>query len=91
MSLAIEVSRVREILLPDGAWHEVVEGSVGMDAYEYTQGNNTVFGGGQTKETIPSTGATWKERDASGNEHTLFCPLTSILAVSYGRAGKRSK
>ena len=92
MSLAIEVSRVREILLPDGQWHEVIEGSFNTNAYEYVEGTKTVFGGGQAKETIPSTGATWKERDASGNERILFCPLTAILAISYGRAsGKKSK
>ena len=66
--------------------------SFNADSYEYVEGTKTLFGGGQAKETIPSTGATWKERDASGNERILFCPLTAILAISYGRAsGKKSK
>ena len=84
MSLGIDTGRVKQILLPDGEWHEIVEGSFNTDAYEYVEGTGTVPSSGQAKETIASAGATWRERHSYGKERTLFCPLTAIQAVSYG-------
>ncbi len=83
MSLAIDVDKVSTVLLPDGKWHVVADGSFETDSYEYVHNGETTFEGGQNSETIPSTGATWKERDSSGRERVIACPLTSIQAVSY--------
>lgn len=81
MSLAIDVDEVAEVLLPDG-WHKVADKSFVIDAYEYMDGKELVFGGGHAKEVIPSTGACWKE----SNGAMVYCPLTSIIAVKSARA-----
>ena len=83
MSLAIDVDRVSEVLLPDGKWHKVIGKSFDTDAYEYMHEGKTIFGGGSAKETIPSTGARWTELAEDGNERVVFCPLTAIQAVAY--------
>ena len=85
MRLDIDPARVREILLPDGEWHQTANGSFHTGAYEFKHGEHTFFAAGQ------ASGATWKERDESGNERVMFCPLTSIHAVSYGLAMKRRR
>ena len=89
MSLDIDVARVTEVLLPDGKWHQVADASFDLDAYEYLEvddGNeNTLFKGGEALPLVPDTGACWSEHDDSkGNVRTVFCPITAILAVSYG-------
>src|SRR5262249_59360696 len=90
MSLAIDVDKVHEVLLPDGKWHEVADQSFEIDAYEYLrasevkpgEGNTGVRLGGQEK-LVPAAGATWLERDSLGNRRSVFCPLTAIHAVTY--------
>jgi hypothetical protein len=37
MSLAIDVDIIEKVLLSDG-WHEVADGSLQVDAYEYIHG-----------------------------------------------------
>jgi hypothetical protein len=85
MSLRINTDKVRAALLADG-WHAVVPGTFDTDAYEFMDGptDDLIFGGGQDKTTIPSTGFRFDERDAELNAQTIFGPLTSILAVRYG-------
>ena len=89
MSLDIDIARVTEVLLPDGKWHQVADASFDLDAYEYGEGGDenedALFKGGQEKGLVPATGACWSEHDDSkGNRRTVFCPITAILAVSYG-------
>src|SRR5712692_11207555 len=78
MSLAIDVDHVSEVLLSDGEWHRVAEGSFELDSYEYVRaadGPNAAprLGGGQEK-LVPATGARWTERgDTSGNQRAMFC------------------
>jgi hypothetical protein len=84
MSLNIEINKVARVLLTDGKWHRIEEDSFDLDAYEYCDGDELVFGGGQDKPLVPATGATWIEDFA---DHTfkrrVFCPVSAILAVSY--------
>jgi hypothetical protein len=87
MSLAIDVVRVREVLLPDGRWHEVTDASFDIDVYEYVrpaegEPSPPELGAGQGT-LVSITGARWLERDAAGTRQ-VFCPLTAIQAVSYG-------
>ena len=71
------------VLLPDGKWHEIVVGSLDIDAYEYEGGDSEMlYRGGQDKELVPKGGARWLERD-SYNEREVFCPITAIQAVAY--------
>ncbi len=37
MSLAIDIDSVKEVLLPDGTWHRVVDDSFEIGAYEYVR------------------------------------------------------
>jgi hypothetical protein len=94
MSLAIDVDKVRRVLLTDGAWHEVVQqngvSTFDIGAYEFIRGRAggrdpiILVGGGQVAG-VPSTGATWLEKVDSGSKGQLICcPLTSILAVDQG-------
>ena len=88
MSLAIDIDRVKQILLADGQWHRVADDSFEIDAYEYLRGKEIKpgggegFGGGQD-DLISSVGARWTEKD-SNKTRVVFCPLTAIQAVSYG-------
>lgn len=88
MSLLIDINRVESVLLADG-WHDVVDGSFDLDAYEfgtweqnreYTSGKEfrAVHGGGQSG--VCATGFSFK----TNHEATLISgPLTAILAVKY--------
>lgn len=93
MSLAIDVDRVIRVLLADG-WHDVVEQSFSLDAYEYLwSGRDGVtvdqldaeddamllHGGGQGG--VCATGFGF--RDEKGR--WLCGPLTSVLAVEVER------
>jgi len=86
MGLAIDVDRVAEVLLPDGEWHKVGDTSFVIDSYEYVQGAETTFKGGQAKEVIPAAGASWTDPNGA----VMFCPLTSILAVRYAPGSKEN-
>jgi hypothetical protein len=77
MSLDIEVGNVDQVLLADG-WHRVANQSFDLDSYEFFHDGRTLMGGGQV-HGVPSTGATWTERD--GN--VIVCPVTAVLAVKY--------
>ena len=81
MSLAIDVDKVE---MADG-WHEVAGASFDLDAYEYVHGKHELLKGGQVKG-VPSTGATWTERDGA----IVMCPITAILVVKW-KSGVRTK
>jgi|SRR5215831_4087443 len=99
MSLAIDIDKVHDVLLPDGKWHEVADQSFEMDSYEYLRASQANVGdhnesvrlkGGQEK-LVPATGARWTERDSKGNERRMFCPVTAIQAVAYVQKRKKKK
>ncbi len=100
MSLAIDVDSVIEVLLPDGEWHQVANGSFEIDAYEYLRASEFEVGGGdkgmrfkggQEEHLVPAAGARWLERNSQGNVRTVSCPITAIRAVSNGwSTGKKS-
>lgn len=80
MSLSIQIEAVTHVLLPDGKWYTVDEGSFELDAYEFLDGDPNevgavVFGGGQDAR-ISATGATWTDGDKR-----ISCPLSTVLAV----------
>jgi hypothetical protein len=82
MSLAIEIDLVTQVLLVDG-WHEVVEGSFLLDAYEYVSDGSTDGGlGGGDDELICATGFSFVDE---ANDR-ISGPLTSILAVKHGQS-----
>lgn len=94
MGLAIDVNKVRRVLLTDGEWHEVVQqngvSTFNIDAYEFIRAREggrdpiILVGGGQVAG-VSGTGATWLEKVDSGSKGRLICcPLTSILAVDQG-------
>jgi hypothetical protein len=78
MSLAIDVDRVRAVLLDDG-WHEVDSASFTLDAYEYHYRDRMLVGGGRV-EGVPSTGFSFT--DQTGGE--ICGPLDAVLAVRLG-------
>jgi hypothetical protein len=97
MSLAIQASTVRAVLLADG-WHEIEPGSFDIDAYEigesydaaYKGGLSAKFdcwhGGGQsgvcaTGFGVCATGFEFVTADGSG---TVRGPLTAVLALNCG-------
>ena len=82
MSLALDVSRVEQVLLMDG-WHRVANASFELDAYEFIHDGRTVLAGQPT--IIPSMGGRWSEPDGS----VVACPVTAILAVK--KSGATSK
>jgi hypothetical protein len=84
MSLAIEIDKVTQVLLADG-WHNVVNDSFEMDAYEYVdvgQGGHLRFGGSGDN----ATGFAFAERLQDGAlkttpKVTIKGPISSILAI----------
>ena len=79
MSLDIQISKVIAVLLSDG-WHTVEGKSFNTDAYEFSDGDSLLVGGGVV-DGVPSTGASWSEKGATGKAITVYCPLTAILAL----------
>ena len=70
MAIEIDAKRVSQVLLPDGKWHEILEGSFDIgDAWPWQQAGDT-------------TGAQWIEATSS-EERRVFCPLTAIRALAY--------
>ena len=82
MSLALDVSRVEQVLLTDG-WHRVAHASFELDAYEFIHDGRTVLVGQPT--IVPSVGG--RRTEADGSE--VACPVTTILAVK--KSGATSK
>ena len=76
MSLRIDVDKISAVLLADG-WHEVVDQSFALDAYEYVHNEDTIHKGGGGNVT--STGFCFKDDTGS----SMCGPLTAILAVRY--------
>ena len=74
--MEIEVGRVKQVLL--WHWHEVIPGTFTLQEYDY------VGHGGAHDEA----GVTWQERNETGQERQIFCPLAAIKAVSYGWESK---
>jgi len=62
MSLALDVSRVEQVLLMDG-WHRVANASFELDAYEFIHAGRTIIAGQPT--LISSMGGRWTEPDGS--------------------------
>jgi hypothetical protein len=80
MSLAIDVDRVREVLLADG-WHVVVNESFDIDAYEYLHADHMLLGGGD-EPLLPARGFTFDELSDGGlGRIRISGPLTAVLAV----------
>jgi hypothetical protein len=69
--IEINSKNVAQVLLSDGNWHEVVDGSFHVgDAWPWQQSGDT-------------TAAHWTEAGDTA-ERTVFCPLSAIRAVAYG-------
>lgn len=78
-TIIVDVRRVAAILLGDGQWHAVEEGSFEVGTYEFKDGNRIVLGGGGAAG-VSETGATWK---LSVSGQRCACPLSSIVAVRF--------
>jgi hypothetical protein len=83
MSLAIDVDKVKAVLLADG-WHDVKDASFSLDSYEYLwygdgddRRDPMILLGGGDEPLIPARGFTFTTTD----DDLLSGPLTSILAV----------
>ena len=86
MSLAIDVNRVRSVLLDDGKWYRVAplaegdeKSSFDIDSYEFSD-YRAPDGQAWFHQGNEVTGAVFK---AETGGVTIFCPLSSIRAVSY--------
>ena len=79
MDLSIDATKIAAVLLNDGKWHRVKEGSFDLVSYEFREGNRSVLGGGGAAG-ISESGARWEEPE-DGDHYA--CPLSSILAVKY--------
>lgn len=95
MSLSIDVEKIKEVLLADRQWHQVADGSFEIDAYEFLRGSEFKPGveeAGMLLKTgseglLSTRGARWSEVDSGGKRRLVFCPITAIQAISYGRYG----
>jgi hypothetical protein len=79
MAISIDTGKIGAVLLGDGKWHAVKEGTFDIGSYEFREGNRLVLGGGGAAN-ISETGATCDDPH-DGERYT--CPLSSILAVNY--------
>lgn len=71
MAIKIKVKRVASVLLSDGEWHAVMDGTFDVgDSWPWQEDGQT-------------TGAKWLEA-IQGAEREVFCPLSEIRAVAYG-------
>jgi hypothetical protein len=84
MSLALDLSRVEQVLLMDG-WRRVANASFELDAYEFIRDGRAVLAGQPT--LIPSIGGRWTEPDGS----VVACPVTAILAVKQSGATSKAE
>jgi hypothetical protein len=75
VSTNININQVRQVLL--WHWHEVIPDTFQLGTHEYV-------GQGTAQVSTREAGATWKERNETGKERIVFCPITAIKAVSYG-------
>lgn len=74
MSLCIDTDEVVAVLLSDG-WHEVIDQSFDLDAYEFEWEGRCIHGGGNSE--VCATGFGFKTTGAQ----RMYGPLTAILAV----------
>lgn len=96
MSLAIDVDLVREVLLADG-WHEVLDASFGLDAYEFLWSGRD----GVTVREVERQDPRARVLTQHGGGQSGICatgfqfrspegwmsgPLTSVLAVRHAAA-----
>ncbi len=72
MSFAIEIAKVRSVLLADG-WHRVAENSFTVDAYEYVQAGGAKSGGNGGVGPVG-----FRFKDDAG--YVLSGPLSAVLA-----------
>ena len=79
MSLRIDVTTVARVLLADGAWYEVLPGSLTMDTFQWTDREGIIMASVDL-DALPPMGIPFKTRGISG---WIPCPLTSIVAVYY--------
>ncbi len=73
MSAAVDVAKVRAILLADG-WHKVANNSFDIGTYGYARGTETIHHGGSGADPV---GFSFKD-DAG---YFLYGPMTAILAT----------
>jgi hypothetical protein len=79
MGLQIDVTTVSRVLLTDGAWYEVLPGSLTMDALKWTDSEGLAIAT-EVLAGDPPMGVRFKTRGMNG---WIACPLTSIKAVHY--------
>ena len=79
MGLKIDVTTVSRVLLKDGAWYEVLPGSLTMDAMEWTDTEGLSIRT-EVLAADPAMGVRFKTRGMNG---WIACPLTSVKAVHY--------
>ena len=78
MGLKIDVTTVSRVLLKDGAWYEVLPGSLTMDAMESTRFIEGLSIPTEVLAADPAMGVRFKTRGMNG---WIACPLTSVKAV----------
>ena len=81
MSLALDIDKVKAVLLADG-WHAVAGESFMLDSYEYTWGEEVVHGGGNSG--VCAIGFWFREE----SDAIYAGPLTAIRAVQMEEAKK---
>ena len=72
MSIAIDVAKVRSILLADG-WHRIAANSFSVGEYQYVQAGATTVGGNGSAAPLG-----FKFKDDAG--YVLAGPMSAILA-----------
>ena len=79
MGLKIDVTTVSRVLLKDGAWYEVLPGSLTMDAMEWTDTEGLSI----PTEVLAADSAMGVRFKTRGMNGWIACPLTSVKAVHY--------
>ncbi len=80
MSLAVQIKNIVAVLLEDGDWHEVRQGSMTVIKYELADESSILVRAGSIPG-VSSTALSFKEQ-AGGR--MIACPITSVKAVRYG-------
>jgi len=77
--LSIPCKKVIAVLLPDGQWRNINEGSFEIGELAYTDADGTILGTAE-EAVSPRSGASWRE-GRFGEQYS--CPITSIFAVRH--------
>jgi hypothetical protein len=76
MRKIVDLEKITAVLLPDGKWHDVHQGSFKADGYISAEGGECDL----TKRFSNKDGATWIDAETRKG---VGCPISSIQVFNY--------